>query len=192
MSGPMGGLDWHFASWTPGMADSLCEQLSNADTILLGRVTYVAMANYWQLSALDHSFPRENLAFAEMINSCRKIVFSKTLSSPDWYNSKLIKGDIGKEIRKLKVEPGKDMIVFGSGILASALMQLQLIDEYVLWVHPVVLGRGKALFHNVAQPDKLRLHRITTFNTGVVVLYYHAITELARCTVSTNVLQVSL
>ena len=172
MSGPNCELDWHFQSWTEDMAESLCEQLSRADTILLGRVTYNAMAKYWQAQALDLSFPRKDIAFAEMINSYRKIVFSKTLHDPDWYNSKLIRGNIIKEIVDLKQQPGKDMIIYGSGALISSFMQLGLIDEYVLWVHPVILGRGKPLFRDLHENISFTLQKTESFSSGVVGLYY--------------------
>ena len=80
MSGPNCELDWHFRSWTSEMAESLCAELNEADTILLGRTTYLAMAQYWQSKALDLSFPREDLVFVDMMNSYTKIVISKTLS----------------------------------------------------------------------------------------------------------------
>lgn len=174
MSGPNCELDWHFQSWTEDMSDSLCEQLSKADTILLGRITYNAMAKYWQSKMIDTSFARKDIAFAEMMNRYKKIVFSKTLTAPDWYNSKLIRRNFGKEILKLKQLPGKDMIVYGSGLLVSALMQSRLIDEYVLWVHPVILGKGKLLFKGLHDNLFLRLRRTKKFSSGVVGLYYEA------------------
>jgi len=171
MSGPNCELDWHFQSWTEEMAESLCEQLSKADTILLGRVTYDAMARYWPSQSLNPSYPRMDIAFAEMMNNYPKIIFSKKLLTTEWNNSRLVKGNILTEITKLKQAPGNDMIIYGSGKIVSFLSRLNLIDEYVLWIHPVILGKGDPLFklHNKLS---LGLIKTRTFSTGVVVVYY--------------------
>src|SRR5688572_2547821 len=102
MAGPNCELDWHFQNWSADMAESACIQLSQADTIILGRVTYTAMARYWPTKLLDLTFAREDIDFAEMMNNYTKIVFSKTLQSLSWSNSKLASGDLEDEIGKLK------------------------------------------------------------------------------------------
>jgi len=174
MSGPNCELDWHFQSWTGEMAEFLCEQLGKADTILLGRVTYKAMAKYWPSKITDPSFPREDIDFAEMINSYTKIVFSKTLTNPEWNNSRLVKGNIADAITQLKQQPGRNMIIYGSGKVVSALMQLDLVDEYQIWVHPVLLGKGKPLFTGLQDKLHMKLFRTKTFSSGVVMLYYES------------------
>ena len=171
MSGPNCELDWHFQSWTEEMAESLCEQLSKADTILLGRVTYDAMAKYWPSQSSNPSYPRMDIAFAEMMNNYPKIVFSKTLTATEWNNSRSVKGNILTEITKLKQMPGNDMIIYGSGKIVSFLSRVNLIDEYVLWIHPVVLGKGRPLFKLSGQL-RLELIKTKTFRTGVVVVCY--------------------
>jgi dihydrofolate reductase len=171
MSGPSCELDWHFQSWTDEMAECLCEQLSKADTILLGRVTYDAMAKYWPSQSSNPSYPRKDIAFAEMMNNYPKIVFSKTLVTTEWNNSRLVKENILKEITKLKQTPGNDIIIYGSGTIVSFLSQLKLIDEYVLWIHPVILGKGRPLF-KIYNKLNLGLIKTKTFRTGVVVVYY--------------------
>lgn len=172
MSGPNCELDWHFQSWTTEMAEALCEQLDKADTILLGRITYTAMAKYWPSKAMDLTYPREDIAFAEMMNQYTKIVFSKTLVTTGWCNSRLVKDKLADEIVKLKRQHGKDMIIYGSGKLVSALMKLDLIDEYHVWVHPVVIGKGKPLFKNLQNRMHLELSKAKTFHSGVVLLSY--------------------
>lgn len=172
MSGPNCELDWHFQCWTNEMAYALCEQLSNADTILLGRVTYNAMAAYWPSKAKDLSFPREDIAFADMMNNYTKLVFSKTLTNPHWNNSKLIKGNIAGQTIQLKQQSGKNIIVYGSGRVVSALMQCGLIDEYHIWVHPVLLGKGKPLFTGIRDKLTMKLFKSKTFSSGVVLLNY--------------------
>lgn len=172
ISGPDCELDWHFDNWTPDMATALCEQLSQADTILLGRVTYNAMARYWPSKSRDLSYPREDIAFADMMNSYSKVVFSKTMATSQWNNSIFIKGNIEKEVVRLKEQTGKDIIIYGSGILVSAMMQLNLIDEYILWIHPIVLGKGKPLFKALHGRFGLKLLQTRRFSSGVVALSY--------------------
>src|SRR5215213_697022 len=123
MSGPDCELDWHFSAWNNEMAQAAAEQLNRADTIILGRITYRAMARYWPMQAKKMACAREDIAFADMMNTYTKIVFSKTLQQPEWHNTKLVKGSIPKEISSLKQQPGKDMIIYGSGKLVAALMQ---------------------------------------------------------------------
>src|SRR4051812_16538585 len=144
MSGANGELDWHFESWTKEMGEVLCKQLSQSDTILLGRVTYNAMANYWPAKAGDPTCRAEDFAFSNMMNSYTKIVFSNTIPSAKWNNSILVKGNILRKVAKLKKQSGKDIIIYGSGKLVSSIMDM--VDEYQLWLHPVVLGKGKPLF----------------------------------------------
>lgn len=175
MAGPNCELDWHFSYWNEEMAECATEQLRKADTILLGRVTYKAMSKYWPSVALDPCSPRQDLAFAGMMNSYNKIVFSTTLESADWSNSILIQHDVGKKVRLLKQQPGKDMIIYGSGTIVSLLMQCGLIDEYILWVHPVVLGKGKPLFRKVSDKQFVRLVSSTTFKSGVVLMNYESL-----------------
>jgi dihydrofolate reductase len=180
MAGPDCELDWHFERWTSEMAESLCEELSKADTILLGRVTYSAMARYWPQKAKDLSFQRDDLAFASMMNNYAKVVFSRTLVSATWNNSRLVKKDVMKEILSMKLQPGKNMIIYGSGRLASLLMRNGLIDEYRLWIHPVVLGKGKPLFKDLTGKLHLKLMEARTFGSGVIVLYYKTEDEMVH------------
>jgi dihydrofolate reductase len=174
MSGRNCELDWHFNYWNEEMADHACHQLAKIDTILLGRVTYTAMAQYWPYQAFNLSFPREHIAFADMMNSHLKIVFSKTLQRTSWNNSRLVKKDFRTEISRLKKQEGKDIIIYGSGKLVASLMEAGLIDEYELWVHPVLLGEGKALFTGLHNMHTLKLLNTTPFGSGVVILSYGA------------------
>ena len=165
-------LDWHFQLWNEEMLHSLADQLSNADTILLGRITYTAMAQYWASSVTDPFFPREDIAFADMMNSYPKIVFSKTLKKAEWNNSKLIDGNIEYEVAQLKHQQGKNMITYGSSKLVSTLTDMRLVDEYQVWIHPVVLGRGKTLFGELGEKLNMKLLKTETFRSGVVLLKY--------------------
>ena len=172
MAGPNCELDWHFRSWTNEMADALYEQLSKADTILLGRVTYKAMAKYWPSKAQDMSLAREDIPFAHLMNNYTKMVFSRTVSRSEWHNSKFLTGDPAEEVCRLKAEPGRDMIVYGSGEVVTSLTNSGLVDEFQLWIHPVLLGHGKPLFKNIQQKLMLKLSKTKLFTSGVVVLHY--------------------
>ncbi|WP_345104779.1 dihydrofolate reductase family protein [Mucilaginibacter panaciglaebae] len=169
MAAPDGGLDWHLQNWTTDMADLLAQQLGTADTILLGRNTYSAMAGYWPAVSTGLSLSRSDLAYATMINSYQKIVCSTTLKCVYWANSRLISSNIRTEISKLKQQPGKDIIIYGSHKLVRYLSKFNLIDEYLLWLYPVSIGRGIALFH---QPQKLRFVGSHILSSGVAVLKY--------------------
>lgn len=106
------------------------------------------------------------------MNTLPKLVFSKTLKKLEWENSRLARKDIGEEIRELKQQSGGDMVIFGSGVIVSALAQESLIDEYRLFVNPVVLGRGTPMFRNMNDRIRLKLLETRTFNSGLVGLYY--------------------
>ena len=182
MSGPNCELGWHFQTWTKEMADSLFDQLSRADTILLGRITYSAMAEYWPAKTTDPAFPREDIAFADLMNRQLKLVFSSTLKSPEWSNSTLLRGNLRREVLRLKKSIGSDIIIYGSGKIVQALMRYGLIDEYQLWIHPVLLGQGKPLFDDPRKRLCMKLFESKCFDSGVVLLYYkpHSFTTTKR------------
>jgi dihydrofolate reductase len=164
MSGPNGELDWHFPLWSEEMSRYACDQLRMMDTILVGRITYETMAAYWPSAPGD--------AFADMMNSYPKIVFSKTLQQAPWKNSRIIHKNVEGEILKLKQQKGQDMIIYGSGNLLSTLTTMGLIDEYRIWIHPVAIGVGHPLFTDIKAKLGLRLVNAKLFDSGVIVLYY--------------------
>lgn len=172
MSGPACELDWHFDKWDEEMAITASEQLSKADTILLGRVTYLAMARYRASRGTGCYVPKIDIDFREMMNQYEKNVFSKSLQSPVWKNSKIIKEPPETILPKLKQANGKDIITYGSGQLANGLVELNLVDEYHLWMHPVMLGKGKRFFNSDANVSKMRLCKTQVFRSGVVLLIY--------------------
>lgn len=171
MAAADGGLDWHIQNWTPDMADLLAQHLNNADTILLGRNTYSAMATYWPALSTGLLLSRSDLAYATMINSCQKIVCSTTLKNLRWENSRLISSNIRQEILNLKRQHGKNILVYGSHTLVRYLSKFNLIDEYLLWIYPVTIGRGMPLFH---RDQQLALLNSKVLSSGVAVLQYSA------------------
>jgi dihydrofolate reductase len=159
--GPNKELDWHV--WDEEMEKYMGDFLNNVDAILLGRVAYQLLADYWPTST-------ENLA--PRLNNLPKIVFSKTLEKVGWNNSRLIKENIKEEIMKIKQQPGKDVVLFGGADIASAFLELGLIDEYQVIVNPVVLSNGKPFFKDIKNKFNLKLLKTKTFSCGNVILYY--------------------
>jgi dihydrofolate reductase len=172
MAGAKGELDWHFPLWNKEMSSYACEQLHDVDTILLGRVSYQTMARYWPYAAFYLTGTSDDIEFAHMMNNHNKIVFSKTLEKVEWNNSRLIRDNIQEEISLLKQQRGKDMIIYGSGSIVQTFTRLGLIDEYRIWMHPVVITRGKSLFKSVRNNLNLKLTQTRTFSSGVVLLHY--------------------
>lgn len=169
--GPNGELDWHFENWNDEMEEYVNKQTENVDTILVGRVTYEGMASHWPKVAMNPSARRKDIEFACMMNTLPKIVFSKTLKETEWSNSRVVNNNISEEIFRLKRQPGNDMIMWGGVNIVQTFIQRRLIDEYNIWVAPVILGVGKPLFKDVKKLD-LRLTQSVTFSNGVVLFTY--------------------
>ena len=172
LSGPHCELDWHFEKWNDAMGDQLLELLEKADSILLGRITYEAMARYWSAKPLQQDFPRQDLAIAEQMERHTKIVFSKTTNSSRWSNTKFISADIKNEIQSLKQKKGKDILLFGSSTLVTTCIRHRLVDEYRLWIHPVILGKGKPLFTSPEDRIMMKLKGSILFESGVYLFSY--------------------
>src|SRR5262245_33369751 len=119
-------------------------------------------------------FRSNNPVVAERMNALPKVVFSRTLDKASWNNTKLVKGDMVAEIRKMKKEPGEGMAILGSGSIVSQLAQEGLIDVYQVVVNPIVLGRGRTMFDGVKEKLKLKLTKTRTFGNGNVFLCYES------------------
>ena len=179
-AGPDGNLDWVVPDDEIDKAGA--QATSGFDTVLFGRRTYQQFESFWPHALEDaataadpHSARRrspELRAMATMLNEATKLVFSRTLKSVTWKNSRLSRELEPREIEAMKNQPGKDIIVFGSGSVVSQLTQHGLIDEYQFVVHPVVIGSGKTMFDGVKAPVRLKLAGARTFQNGNVVLRY--------------------
>jgi dihydrofolate reductase len=163
-----GGWTFQFDQGDDGGKFKL-DELFAADALLLGRVTYQGFAAAWPTMEGAGEF-------GEKMNSMRKYVVSGTLADDDatWNNTRVIRGDLGTEIAKLKAEPGGDLLVAGSAQLARSLTCLGLVDELRLMVFPIVLGSGKRLFSDVTGTPKFTRVEAKTSGAGVLLLTYHS------------------
>jgi dihydrofolate reductase len=140
-------------------------ELQASDALLLGRNTYEGFSAAW---------PKMTGAgeFGEKMNTMTKYVVSSTLDKADWAGSKLIKGNVAEQVRRLKQMLGRDLLLSGSAQLFNALMRENLIDLYRFMLHPIVLGKGKRLFANEADSRTLKLTETKRFSAGIVILEY--------------------
>jgi dihydrofolate reductase len=152
----------------PEYSAFVAENASGGGTLLFGRLTYDLMASYWPTPIADQHHPD----VAKGMNSMSKVVFSRTLDKASWNNTRLVKGDIVSEIRKMKEEPGPGMAIMGSGSIIAQLAPERLIDEYQMMVDPVALGKGRSMFDGMQEQLSLKLTKSRTFKNGKVYLCY--------------------
>jgi dihydrofolate reductase len=168
IEGTNGDLSWSVPD------EELHRHFNNFDTMIdmhfYGRRLYENMAAFWPTADEDPAAPDYVIEYASIWKKMPKIVISKTLEKVGW-NSRLVRENIADEVNKLKEQPGKYMSVAGAG-LASTFMQSDLIDEYWLHIHPVVIGSGKPMFLNVQDRTNLQLIETHTFKSGIVLLKY--------------------
>ncbi|GGT25800.1 dihydrofolate reductase family protein [Nonomuraea spiralis] len=154
---------WHFPYLSEEMGAAVGGMYAEADTLLMGRVTYEAFAAVW---------PHQNGELAEAINGIAKVVASTTLTQITWNNSTLIEGDPVAAVKELKDQPGGTITLSGSISLVRTLLAAGLLDELRLLVHPLVVGTGMRLFPEGTPPVPLELARSATFTNGVLDLTY--------------------
>ena len=167
--------DFEHGGWATPYAtmEAAEESMANTGALLLGRRTYEDFYTVWP--------NRTDNPFTAVLNNTQKYVASTTLSEPlPWSNSTLLKGDAAEAVARLKEEPGKDFVVLGSGELVQSLMRRNLVDEYVLLIHPLVLGSGRRLFAGGGTFAALRLVGTKTTTTGVVIATYQLAEPTAR------------
>jgi dihydrofolate reductase len=147
------------------MGEAMGARLARSGGLLLGRRTYEDVLGYWNT--------RPDSPFMDALNNATKYVASTTLAEPlPWPNSTLLQGDVGEAVGELRARPGGDLHILGSGALIQSLLHRDLIDEYMLTIHPLVLGSGRRLFADGGKPLELRLVDSTTTTTGVVIATY--------------------
>jgi dihydrofolate reductase len=161
---PTGGFThggWSVKYWDETMVQRMGEFMGKPLDLLLGRKTYEIFAAHWPHVSND--------PIADALNSATKYVASKSLASVTWKNSNLIRGDLAEAVARLKREDGPEIQVHGSSHLIQTLLTHDLIDEFRLWIFPLVLGSGKRLFDDGAIPAGLELLDCTTSGTGVII-----------------------
>jgi dihydrofolate reductase len=168
MEGPNRELDWHLVD--DELHAHFNEQLAAMGAFLGGRVTYELMAGFWPTADADPSSMGPMVEFARIWRDMPKIVYSRTLERADW-NATVVREVVPEEVMQLKAQPGGDLALGGAD-LAAAFMRHDLIDEFRLYVHPVVIGRGKPLFPPSDARIDLQLAETRTFGNGVVLLRY--------------------
>jgi dihydrofolate reductase len=156
---------WSVNYWDQMMGETMDAQMPKADTLLLGRKTYEIFAAHWP------NFGDDDPAAAQL-NSMRKYVASRTLDKVEWNNSTLLEGDVAEAVAKLKEESGGEIHVTGSCDLIQTLLRHDLVDEFVLWTFPVVLGTGKCLFGEGTVPAGLACVDTKVSTTGVTISTY--------------------
>jgi dihydrofolate reductase len=165
-AGPNGDISWHRHG---GEENAYAEEGAQSEsTLIFGRITYQMMASYWPTPMAA----RDNPGVAEGMNRSEKIVFSRTLKTADWNNTRLVKENMIDEIKSLKRKRGKALTILGSGSIVTQLADAGLIDEYQIMVDPVALGAGATLFKGLNKKLDLKLKSTRSFKSGVVLLVY--------------------
>jgi dihydrofolate reductase len=175
VAGPNGEADWMFRSQSDDSTDWIVETLWQAGLHAMGSRTYHDMAAYW---------PTSMTPFAAPMNDIPKVVFTRQKSfepssgADSWASARIANGSLAEEVRRLKQEPGKDILAHGGAGFARSLTQLGLIDEYRLLIHPVAIGTGLSLFSDLPRPIDLKLVSTSLFQSGVVGHVYLAETAV--------------
>lgn len=168
MAGPTGHeMDFVLAGFNNDMEKDLAEQYEAVDTFIMGRVTFQSLAGYWPTPAASGEL------LQEAMNTTEKLVCSSTMTEAEWSNSRILPAnDVASEVKKIKSEPGKDIMIIGSASVVQSFTQERIIDEYRFFLFPIYLGAGKALFSNKAGLGPLKLLRTKNFETGVLRVDY--------------------
>jgi len=168
IEGPDGELDWHMVD--DQLHRHFNDVLSAMGAFLNGRVMYELMAGFWPTADTDPLSTGPMVEFARIWRDMPKIVYSRTLERAGW-NTTVVRDVVVEEVMELKAQPGGDLSLGGAD-LAAAFMRHDLIDEYRIYVHPIVIGQGKPLFQRSDARIHLRLAETRTFGNGVVLLRY--------------------
>lgn len=176
--GPNREIDWHMVD--EELLQHVDEYLADMGAFIHGRVTYELMAGYWPTADREKDVPRHVADFAVIWRNMPKLVFSRTLQHARW-NTTIVRDVVPEDIRALKAQDGGDLTLGGAD-LAAEFMRHDLVDEFRIYVHPVLIGRGRPLFAESDALRKLRLLESRTFGNGVVLLRY----ERADSTDSTD------
>ena len=170
VAGPQGEMDWIIVDQE--IFDYAGARTNAADTALYGRVTYQMMESYWPTAGDKPDATKHDIEHSRWYKQVSKVVLSRTMQGANPPNTTIIAGNLAVEINKLKQAAGMEMIIFGSPGATHSLMAENLIDDYWLFVNPILLGQGIPLFKNIQARTALRLVESHAFSTGVVCLHY--------------------
>jgi dihydrofolate reductase len=165
-----GGMDW--ITINEELFGYVGERIVKTDTALYGRKTYEMMEAYWPTAADKPNASQHDKDHSRWYGQASKIVLSRTLKADAHSKTKIIGSQLAEEIRQIKQSPGNEILVFGSPSATHALMAEDLIDEYWIFLNPVLLGQGIPLFKNIVQRAALTLYASKVFDSGVVCLQY--------------------
>ncbi len=169
VAGPSGELDWMDFNWDDILKNYVTALTDSVDTIVMGRKLAEGFIPYWKNVASNPDDIQHD--FGKKMTNKPKIVFTRTLESSEWDNTKLGNVDLVNQIMELKNQSGKDIIVYGGATFVSDLIKHDLIDEYHLFINPVLIGNGMTIFKDLPL-KKLELVKTITSNNGIVVLFY--------------------
>jgi dihydrofolate reductase len=170
VAGTKGEMDWIIVG--EEMFDYAAQQTEQADTALYGRITYQMMESYWPTAGDKPNASKHDKEHSEWYNKVEKVVVSKTMQGENLSNTKIIGDNIFDQITSLKQATGKNILMFGSPSVAHALMAKNLIDDYWLFVNPILLGEGIPLFKDIKERTKLKFIASDIFSSGVICLHY--------------------
>src|SRR5260221_1313175 len=151
------------------------QRTNEADTALYGRVTYQMMESYWPTAADQPGATKHDIEHSHWYNKVVKVILSRTMKGATPANTIIIADNVTHEINKLKPVSGKDILIFGSPTASHTLMAENLIDDYWLFINPVLLGQGIPLFKGIKEITSLTLSKTNVFSSGVVCLHYESI-----------------
>lgn len=170
VAGPNGEMNW--IKFDEELFDFVGTMTEQADAALYGRVTYEMMQGYWPNAGEKPNATKHEKEHSAWYNRVDKVVLSTTMTETGLQNTKIIAGQLTENITKVKQQEGKDILIFGSPRASQSLLNEGLIDEFWLFVNPIILGKGMPLFKDVTGTTKLKLAASKTFGCGVIALHY--------------------
>ncbi|HSN48986.1 MAG TPA: dihydrofolate reductase family protein [Flavobacterium sp.] len=170
VAGPNGEMDW--IKFDDALFDFVGTMTDQADTALYGRVTYEMMQSYWPKAGEKPNATKHDIAHSTWYNNVSKVVLSTTIQENGLHNTKVISDHLSDNINKIKQQDGKNIIIFGSPAASQSLLNEGLVDEFWLFVNPIILGQGMPLFKDISGTTKLKLEASKTFACGVIALHY--------------------
>jgi dihydrofolate reductase len=170
VAGPNGEMDWMTWNMSDNVLGHIMEVTNSVDTILMGRKMAAGFVSHWTNVVSNPQDPSHS--FGKIMVNTPKIVFTKTLTRSDWGNTTLATGEIREEVKKLKDQNGKDIVVYGGAGFISSLIKEGLIDEYHLFVNPAAIGTGLPIFRDLGRAQQFSLVKCIPSESGIVILVY--------------------